>query len=201
MPRGAPTPLPLGQCWMPLRPLACPGTLMWPPKPASRSSPGGRGAGRERHQARQPKTAHFFLYILYICMYLYMIFYYKYRAQMGPGSGGGVSCWSVPTQERGWGVDILGRIGISSPATHKSGCHPLSALSPCLGTSPVRGQSLSLGLCSERCSPRAAHPGEVLTQGCRGAHLWVLITPAQPLQPSPPAQGLGGFGGAQTQPY
>lgn len=141
-------PLPLGQYWMPLQPLASSGTLMWPPKPASLSSPGGGGAGREKHQAWQPRTAHFFLYILYICMYLYMIFYYKYRAQMGPGSGGGVSCWSVPTQERGWGGDTS---GISSPATTGIPV-PMPADQPGVGVKPQ---------CSERCSPRGAHTGEV----------------------------------------
>lgn len=68
-------PLPLGQYWMPLQPLASSGTLMWPPKPASLSSPGGGGAGRERHQAWQPRTAHFFLYILYIYVCICILFF------------------------------------------------------------------------------------------------------------------------------
>lgn len=172
---------------MPLQPLASPGALMWPPKPASLSSPGGGGAGRERHQAWQPQTAHLFLYILYICMYLYMIFYYKYRAQMGPGSGGGVSCWSVPTQEQGWEGTHRGELAFLHQP-HVTHCHPC----PCAWRPAQCGGEA----CPWACAVKGVHP-EVLPLGrCRGAHLWVLITPAQPLQPSPPAQGLGGFGGA-----
>lgn len=58
--------------------------------------------GRKGHRALQLATLScplFYIYIIYMYVFVYDFFYHKYGAQRGPGSGGGLGCWSFLTWE------------------------------------------------------------------------------------------------------
>lgn len=170
--------------------------VSWNTDVASKASVTEQPRRRRRRQREAPSLAAIncpllFIYIIYMYVFVYDFFYYKYRAQTGPGSGGGVSCWSVPTQEQGWGGDTGRRVG------HFFTSHTRAWVSPTAIPVPMPGAQSGAGVpapvqCkafTQRCSPWGGAEG--LTQGCRGAHLWVLTTPAQPLPPSPQRRASG----------